>query len=76
MPSSAVADVQDSQDDGAVLCYCEWVTREEIVAALPQVRSLKELRQRTRACMTCFVCEADLEELVDAHRDLLGSALP
>jgi hypothetical protein len=40
------------------------------------VRTLKELRERTRACMTCFGCEADLDELVEAHRDLLGSALP
>jgi NAD(P)H-nitrite reductase large subunit len=58
-----------------VLCYCEWVTREAIVATLPYVRSLKELRDRTRACTTCFGCEADLEDLVAAHQDLLGSAL-
>ena len=75
MPSSAGADVQDTHDDAAVLCYCEWVTRAEIVAALPHVRSVKELRERTRACMTCFGCEADLDELVEAHQELLGSAL-
>ena len=75
MPSSAVADVQDPQADDGVLCYCEWVTRDEIVAALPHVRTLKELRERTRACMTCFGCEADLDELVEAHQERLGSAL-
>ncbi len=65
------------QDDGDqdILCYCEWLTREEIVAALPHVRDLKQLREVTGACMTCFGCEGDLDDLVAAHRDLLGTAL-
>jgi NAD(P)H-nitrite reductase large subunit len=72
----AAADVQDtSVDDGDVLCYCEWLTRDEIVAAMPHVRNLKELRELTRACTTCFGCEADLDDLVAAHRDHFGRAL-
>ena len=65
----------EGQNDADIVCYCEWVTREEIVAAMPHVRSLKELRERTRACMTCFGCEADLDELLAEHPDRLGSAL-
>ena len=38
-PSLAAADVQDSaQDDQDILCFCEWLTRDEIVAAMPHVR--------------------------------------
>jgi NAD(P)H-nitrite reductase large subunit len=64
--------VQDEQD---ILCFCEWLTREEIVAAIPYVHNLKELRENTRACMTCFGCEADLDELVAEHKDRFGTAL-
>jgi NAD(P)H-nitrite reductase large subunit len=72
----AAADVQDhSQSDEDLICYCEWLTRDEIVAAIPHVRDLKELREMTRACTTCFGCEADLDELVAAHRDKFGLAL-
>ena len=55
--------------------YCEWLTRDEIIAAMPTVRTLKELRETTRACTTCFGREGDLDELVAMHRDLLGRAL-
>ena len=64
-----------SVDEQDILCYCEWLTRDEIVAAMPRVRNLKELREVTRACTTCFGCEADLDELVAAFDDRLGSAL-
>ena len=67
--------MQTDADDANIVCYCEWVTREEIVAAMPYVRTVKELRERTRACMTCFGCEADLDDLVAAFEDRLGSAL-
>jgi NAD(P)H-nitrite reductase large subunit len=70
----AAADVQDDNDQ-EILCYCEWLTRGEIVSALPHVRDLKHLREVTRVCMTCFGCEGDLDDLIAAHRDLLGSAL-
>jgi NAD(P)H-nitrite reductase large subunit len=66
--------VQDEGDQD-ILCYCEWLTRAEIVAAIPHVRDLKELREVTRACTTCFGCEGDLDDLVGAHRGLLGTAL-
>jgi NAD(P)H-nitrite reductase large subunit len=72
----AAADVQDHSDaDQDILCYCEWLTRDEIIAAMPSVRTIKELRETTRACTTCFGCEGDLDELVAMHHDLLGSAL-
>jgi NAD(P)H-nitrite reductase large subunit len=71
MPSLAAASVQDERD---VVCFCEWVTREEIVATIPLVRNVKELRDRTRACMTCFGCEGDLDELVAEHHALFGTA--
>jgi NAD(P)H-nitrite reductase large subunit len=76
-PSSAAADVQDSTiaDEQDILCYCEWLTRGEIKAAMPRVRNLKELRELTRACTTCFGCDADLEDLVALHSDLFGTAL-
>jgi NAD(P)H-nitrite reductase large subunit len=65
---------QNSTDEN-ILCYCEWLTREEIVAAIPFVRTLKELCETTRACTTCFGCEGDLDDLVAAHADRLGTAL-
>ena len=68
--------MQDHSDaDQDILCYCEWLTRDEIVAAMPSVRTLKQLRETTRACTTCFGCEGDLDELVATHRDLFGRAL-
>ena len=74
--SWATADVQDHSDaDQDILCYCEWLTRDEIIAAMPRVRTIKELRETTRACTTCFGCEGDLDELVATHQGLFGSAL-
>lgn len=69
MQDSTSADEQD------ILCYCEWLTRGEIIAAMPRCRDLKELRELTRACTTCFGCDADLEDLVAAHADLFGTAV-
>jgi NAD(P)H-nitrite reductase large subunit len=72
----AAADVQNqSEEEQDILCYCEWLTRDEIVAAMPSVRTLKELRETTRACTTCFGCEGDLDDLVAAHRDLFSTGL-
>ena len=68
--------VQDASAGGDdILCYCEWLTRDEIIAAIPFVRNLKELRETTRACTTCFGCEGDLDELVAEHGHLFGTAL-
>lgn len=61
--------------DEDILCYCEWLTRDEIIAAIPHVRDLKELRETTRACMTCFGCEGDLDELIAVHGDRFGTAV-
>jgi len=63
------------QDERDVICFCEWITREEIVSAIPRVRNLKELRETTRACTTCFGCEGDLDELVAEHAHQFGTAL-
>jgi NAD(P)H-nitrite reductase large subunit len=73
-PSLAAADVQDDRD-AEILCFCEWLTRDEIIAAIPHVRDLKELRETTRACTTCFGCEGDLDDLVAEHEHLFGTAI-
>lgn len=70
------ADVQETeptQDD--ILCFCEWLTRDGIIATIPYVRSLKELRETTRACTTCFGCEGDLDDLIAEYDHLFGTAL-
>ena len=72
---SAFEGTEWNDADQDILCYCEWLTRDEIIAAMPMVRTLKELRETTRACTTCFGCEGDLDELVAMHHHLLGSAL-
>lgn len=64
-----------SEDEADILCYCEWLTRAEVIAAMPHVRNLKELRELTRACTTCFGCEGDLDDLVGEHGHLFGTAL-
>jgi NAD(P)H-nitrite reductase large subunit len=66
----------DSEDDADILCYCEWLTRTEVIAAMPRARNLKELRELTRACTTCFGCEGDLDDLIAEHGHLFGTALP
>jgi len=73
----AAADVRDSATDSQdnILCYCEWLTREEIIAAIPHVHNLKELRETTRVCTTCFGCEGDLDDLVTEYGHLFGTAL-
>ena len=68
--------MQESSSDGReILCYCEWLTRDTVIAAIPYVRDLKELRETTRACTTCFGCEGDLDELVAERSHLFGTAL-
>jgi len=64
-----------TDDEQDILCYCEWLTRDEILAAMPYARNLKELREATNACMTCFGCEGDLDDLVAEHGHLFGSGL-
>ena len=64
----------DPTPDQDIICYCEWITREELVAVIPRVRNLKELRETTRACMTCFGCEGDLDDLVAEHEHKFGTA--
>jgi NAD(P)H-nitrite reductase large subunit len=63
-----------TDDEQDILCYCEWLTRDEVLAAMPYARNLKELRERTNACTTCFGCEADLDDLVAEHGHLFGTA--
>ena len=67
--------MQESPDDQDILCYCEWLTRDEVIAAIPHVRTPKELREITRACTTCFGCEGDLDDLLAEHGHLFGTAL-
>ena len=35
---------------------------------------MKELREKTNACMTCFGCEGDLDDLVAEHQHEFGTA--
>jgi NAD(P)H-nitrite reductase large subunit len=56
-----------------ILCFCEWLSRDELIAAIPYVKDVKELRETTRACTTCFGCEGDLDDLVAEHGHLFGS---
>ncbi len=62
-------------EDADILCYCEWLTRTEIIAAIPHVRDVKELRETTRVCTTCFGCEGDLDDVVAEYGHLFGTAL-
>ena len=64
-----------SANEHDILCFCEWLTRDEIIAAIPFARDLKELRETTRACTTCFGCEGDLDDLVAEFGDRFGTAL-
>ncbi len=66
---------EQGDDEADILCYCEWLTRTEIIAAIPHVRDLKELRETTRVCTTCFGCEGDLDDLVAEYDHLFGTAL-
>ena len=61
--------------DQDILCFCEWVSREEIIATIPYVRDLKELRETTRACTVCFGCEGDLDDVVAEYGHQFGTAL-
>jgi NAD(P)H-nitrite reductase large subunit len=67
--------VDELDSDENVLCYCEWLSRDEIIAAIPRVRNLKELRETTRACTVCFGCEGDLDDLVAQFGHLFGTGL-
>jgi NAD(P)H-nitrite reductase large subunit len=66
---------EQGDDEADILCYCEWLTRTEIIAAIPLVRDLKELRETTRVCTTCFGCEGDLDDLVAEYGHLFGTGL-
>jgi NAD(P)H-nitrite reductase large subunit len=70
MSSEPVATDGDDED---VICYCEWLTRTELIATIPLVSDLAELRERTRACTVCFGCEGDLDDLVAEHADQFGT---
>ena len=74
MPGERNADV-DLEPTEDIVCFCEWLTRDEILNAMPYVRTIRELRETTNACMTCFGCEGDLDDLVAEHLDRFGTAL-
>lgn len=69
------ANSAEADDDADILCYCEWLTRTEIIAAIPHARDLKELRETTNVCSTCFGCEGDLDDLIAEYGHLFGTAL-
>ncbi len=68
-------DRQDqAEDEENILCYCEWLTRDEVIAAIPYARDVKDLREQTRVCTVCFGCEGDLDDLVAEHEHEFGTA--
>jgi NAD(P)H-nitrite reductase large subunit len=69
-----VHDVTATNDE--VICFCEWITRSDLIAAIPHVRDIKELRESTRACTTCFGCEGDLDDLVAEYGHTFGTTRP
>lgn len=54
-------------DKDQVICVCQDVTAGEIVAAIRQFGCLEEVKRRTGACVTCFGCEMELEELFEQY---------
>lgn len=64
-----------TSDEPDILCYCEWLTRQEVIDAIPHVRNVKELREQTRVCTTCFGCEGDLDDLLAEYGHLFGTGL-
>jgi len=58
-----------------ILCFCEWLTREDVIAAIPLAKELKDLRETTRVCTQCFGCEADLDDLVAEYGHLFGTGI-
>lgn len=64
--------MMDTEEEA--LCLCEWVTRGELIATIPFVRDVKELKAQTRACTVCFGCEGDFDEVVAQHGHLFGTA--
>jgi bacterioferritin-associated ferredoxin len=63
------------EEDEDILCFCMWLTRDEVLAALPTARDLKHLREQTGVCTVCFGCEAELAELVADNGHLFGTGL-
>jgi bacterioferritin-associated ferredoxin len=56
------------------LCYCEWLTRDEVIAAIPLARDIHDLMARTGVNTLCYGCADDLDDLVTEHSQLFGSA--
>lgn len=63
----------EPSEDADILCYCEWLTRQEVIDAIPHVRDVKELKEVTRVCTTCFGCEGDLDDLLGEYGHLFGT---
>lgn len=63
------------EQEADVLCWCMWLTRDEVIAAIPDARDLKDLKTITGVCTVCFGCEADLDDIVAEHGDRFGTAI-
>ena len=54
-------------DRNQIICVCQDITAGEIIDAIQQYGCLEEVKRRTRACVTCFGCEMELEELFEEY---------
>lgn len=59
-----------------VICVCQDVTAGEIVAAIRQYGSLEEVKRRLCACVTCFGCEMEMEELFEQYAPEAAASAP
>lgn len=54
---------------GRVVCYCLHVTEEVVVDAIQNLglRSVKDVRQHTRAGDGCTACRRHIQQLLETH---------
>lgn len=63
-------------DMDQVICVCQDVTAGEIVAAIRQYGCLEEVKRRLCACVTCFGCEMEMEELFEQYAPEAAASAP
>ncbi len=64
----------DSTAHDDYLCYCEWLTRDEVITAIPDARDVKDLMTRTGVNTLCLGCADDLDDVVAEYGHLFGTA--
>lgn len=56
------------------LCYCEWLTREDVITAIPLARDVRDLMNRTGINTLCYGCADDLDDVVAQYGHLFASS--